>query len=374
VCPRGAQVLPYARRLGDGAAGEWALERDRRPDALDLTSTNPSAHGLTSPQVGECLARAARRGAYQPDPRGPLAAREALAARFGRSPDRYWLTASTSEAYAWLFQLLTVPGEAVAAPQPGYPLIEPLARLAGVGVRDYWYHYLDHDGWVLDAATLDPRGPVRAVVAVNPGNPTGCWAPLDGIGQRALSAGAALVVDQVFQPFALDAEAPAGTSPPEECLVFTLDGVSKRLAAPGVKLGWIALDAPPETAALVAPALDRVADCYLSASQAAAEALPDLLGLEEQTVTRVRERTRGNLAELRRRWPGRVRRAEAGWTAVADAPAPEPGLAVRLLREAGLAVHPGWFYGVPGDKALVLSLLPAPAEFAAGLDALAAAL
>jgi aspartate/methionine/tyrosine aminotransferase len=201
--------------------------------------------------------------------------------------------------------------------------------------------------------------------------------------EAAARAGAAAVVDQVFWPFALDTAPPPAPPPPAApaatlaerhgVLAFTLDGVSKRLAAPGVKLGWIRLDGPETQAREAADQLDRIADVYLSVSAASAAALPALLGLEEETVGRARHRTWGNLEELRRRWPGRVRRCGAGWVAVVDAPRTEGDLALRLLRDCGLAVHPGWFYGVPGDSALVVSLLPRPEEFAAGAGALAAA-
>jgi aspartate/methionine/tyrosine aminotransferase len=353
--------------LGPGSLNAWSQARAANPEAADLTDTNPARHGLTSPKVAECLARAAGRIACDPDPRGDRRARAALAERFGGSPKDYWLTASTSEAYAWLFQLLTAPGEAVAAPLPGYPLIEPLAALAATAVRPYWFHYLDKDGWVLDRATLDDAvqgrpgsAPAKAVVAVSPGNPTGAWAPLEEIAQAA--AGLPLIVDQVFAPFALEAETPPPKS--AETLAFTLDGVSKRLAAPGVKIGWIRLDGPPGAKGEAAEALDRVADSYLSVSAVAAAALPELLELEAETVAQARHRALANLEVLRRQWPGRVRRCQAGWVAVIDAPVAEADLALRLLRHHSLAVHPGWFYSIPGPKALVVSLLPAEPVFA----------
>ncbi|MDR2252323.1 MAG: pyridoxal phosphate-dependent aminotransferase [Bifidobacteriaceae bacterium] len=401
--------------MGPGTPNAWARERERRPDALDLTDTNPASHGLTLPEVGECLARAARDARHRPDPRGPRAAREALAARFGGGPEEYWLTASTSEAYSWLFQLLAAPGEPIAAPQPSYPLLEPLAQLAGLDVRSYWTHHLDPDGWVLDGATLTAAvrpgaASARAVVVVSPGNPTGAFSPLGVIAEVAGTV--PLIVDQVFEPFRLDAPAaapqpsrvgpaagaagfdPVGSrgsqplgsmgpaavaapldaaaalgEPPPGCVWFVLDGVSKRLAAPGAKIGWIRVIAGASVQPEVGEALDRVADSYLSVSAASTAALPALLELEGEAVRVARHRALGNLTELRKRWPWRVRRCEAGWVAMVDAPARGPragdeDLATWLLRERGLAVHPGWFYGVPGERALVLSLLGRPQAFA----------
>ncbi|MCL2464370.1 MAG: aminotransferase class I/II-fold pyridoxal phosphate-dependent enzyme, partial [Micrococcales bacterium] len=152
-------------------------------DVLDLTDSNPTRHGLTHPGVLAAVARAtARSGRYDPDPRGPREAREALAARYGGAPDHYFLTASTSEAYSHLLTLLADAGDAAAVPVPGYPLVDPLARLADVRTAAYPVHYLHPYGWTTDTAALARvarRDEVRAVVVVNPGNPTGAYLAAD---------------------------------------------------------------------------------------------------------------------------------------------------------------------------------------------------
>ncbi|NTV72701.1 MAG: hypothetical protein HGA66_00630 [Holophaga sp.] len=60
-------------------------------------------------------------------------------------------------------------------------------------------------------------------------------------------------------------------------------------------------------------------------------------------------------------------RVEGGWSAILRAPALEPGddLALRILRDAGVLIHPGHFFDLPGDGYLVCSLLPA--EFPEGI-------
>src|SRR5690606_32046792 len=124
--------------------------------------------GLTHVGVPAAVERHVRgSGRYLPHPRGPLTAREALAEQYGGDPDDYWLTSSTSQAYAWLMALLADPGQAVAMPGPGYPLIPPIARLSGVRTPEYRYHYAHPHGWILDHASLaeaanDPG--LRAVV------------------------------------------------------------------------------------------------------------------------------------------------------------------------------------------------------------------
>jgi len=369
----------------------------------------------------EAVARAAREAVvYDPDPRGAVAAREALAEFFGGSAEDYWLTASTSEAYSWVFRLMGEPGDVVVAPAPGYPLVEPLARHVGLGVEPYWSHYLEPDGWVVDGETLaralrEPR--VRALVAVNPGNPTGAY--VSGEAREAMVAaaadrGIALVADEVFHPFVLDAggetasrpargtrdepatlhvggEAtarPAGKTrsipalrgpsegpPPSfgaesRCITFTLSGVSKILAAPQLKLGWIRLSGPPEPTAPIRAKLDAIADLFLPVSAPVAAALPELLTLVPQVTQAIRARLTANLDTARRLLAGpswRVRRCDGGWAAVIDARGwgqEDQELAIVLMERAGLAAHPGWFYDLPDPGSLVISLLPRPEAFA----------
>jgi aspartate/methionine/tyrosine aminotransferase len=371
---------------------------------VDLADANPTRHGLTLPAVAEVWAEAARRSQrYDPDPRGPVAAREALAAHFGGGPDDYWLTASTSEAYAWLGALLADPGDALAIPAPGYPLIEPLARYGALTTRAYPLHYLHPYGWSLDpgglvAATAAPA--VRAVVAVNPGNPTGAYtsaAERAALVETCRRGGLSLVADEVFWPFAIDwalpepsapepggaAAAPPPASParPERLagepgvLTFALDGLSKRLCAPQAKVAWIRLSGPAAAVAAARPLLDQIADAFLPVNGAAGLALPGWLALADAAAAAVQERLRANLACLRARLDGdwaRVRRCDGGWTALVDLPQTVPDPALSLLADQQVAVHPGWFYDLPDPGCVALSLLPAPEVFAAGCDKLAA--
>ncbi|HWN40587.1 MAG TPA: pyridoxal phosphate-dependent aminotransferase, partial [Thermoanaerobaculia bacterium] len=101
--------------------------KERGLPILDLTETNPTRVGIPYPE--EELAEILRRGAdpaYEPHPRGTLAAREALAASLSNpgdtvSPDDLILTASTSESYSFLFKLFGDPGDEVLTTAPSYP-------------------------------------------------------------------------------------------------------------------------------------------------------------------------------------------------------------------------------------------------------------
>jgi len=364
-----------ARRAGaDEPLNAFARARAQAGEVVDLSDANPTHHGLTHPRLVEVLAASLDQASmYEPDPRGPVAAREALAARYGGGPDDYWMTASTSQAYTWLLTLTCDPGEAVAVPVPGYPLVEPLARFAGVRTVGYPLFYVHPHGWSVDTDALaavlaDPD--VRALVVVSPGNPTGAYlepTTADVIADLCARHQVTIIADEVFAPFWLDRGSPAPTlADTAGVTVAVLDGLSKSLAAPQLKVAWLRLSGGDEP---LAQALDAVADAYLSLSAPVAAAVPDLLDLLDDQVPQVRARLAANLATARTVLdaPCRVRRTDGGWNVLVDVPrtCDDDTLTTRLL-DAGLCAHPGWLYDLADPGTLSLSLLPDPDSFADG--------
>jgi hypothetical protein len=292
---------------------------------------------------------------------------------------RVVLTASTSEAYAFLFKLLCEPGDEVLVPSPGYPLFDFLAALESVRVRSY---ALAHDGeWHLDlaslAAAVGPR--TRAVVTVNPNNPTGAFLKRDELrALEALCAGRALalVSDEVFAdfPFRDDPRRQASVARDGPALAFALGGLSKSCALPQLKLAWIAVTGPERERTEALARLEVIADTYLSVSTPVQVAAPELLARREELQAPVRERVRANLALLRSRIPSdssaSLLEPEGGWYAVLRVPAtiPEEERVVRLLEAHDVLVHPGYFFDFPSEAFLVASLLTPPRAFAAGID------
>ena len=125
----------------------------RGVELLNMSDSNPTRHGLSPCGVIGALADA-RCLAYRPDPRGLESARSALAGRFGGEAASYFLSASTSEAYAWIFKLLCDPGDAVLVPKPGYPLFDSLAGLESVRAVPYRLEYRHPEGWSVDLEDL----------------------------------------------------------------------------------------------------------------------------------------------------------------------------------------------------------------------------
>ncbi len=379
-----------SRRLpSDFAPNAWSrlLEEQRAAGEplLDLTETNPTRVGLggAGPEEMAALAREEAER-YEPDPRGRLAAREAVATYYGErgtpvDPGSMVLTAGTSESYAHLFRLLADPGDAFLVPAPSYPLFEPLAALEGVHLRSY---RLAYDGdWHLDLPSLEQAfaADVRGVIVVQPNHPTGSC--LDAAERAALERlcgrhGAAVVADEVFADFAwpgvprLPSFIGAARVP-----TFVLSGLSKVCGMPQLKLGWIVAGGPEAARAEALRGLEWIADLFLSVSTPVQVALPDLLAARHAFQWRVRDRVktnRGRLDALVARRPElAVLRAQGGWVAVLRVPRlrSEEAWALGLLRR-GVAVHPGHFYDFAGEGYLVLSLIPEPAVFDEALQRL----
>ena len=347
----------------------------------DLTISNPTRVGLSYPDrlLDPLAAPAALH--YDPAPFGVPAAREAVAAHLaGRgvrvAADRVIVTASTSEAYSLLFKLLCDPADLVLVPQPSYPLFEHLTRLDGVVASAYALEY--HGRWELNLDSLhravEPRA--RAILLVNPNNPTGSFvrpAELAAVCETAARHELAIISDEVFDVYPLE-ERETGRSGAlvveRDVLTFTLGGLSKSAALPQLKLGWI-LVGGPET--LVRRALDRlelVCDSYLSVATPVQLAVGTLLERTVPLADQIRHRVQANYATLRslvRRFPAcGVLHAEAGWYAVVQVPATrsEEALVIDLIERDGVLVHPGYFFDFPREAFLIVSLLPEPGVFA----------
>lgn len=357
---------------------------------LDLTETNPTRAGLRCPEgLLDLLGKSTGRR-YDPAPLGIEPARLAVAADFERRgakvpPERIILTASTSEAYGFLFKLLCDPGDEILVPRPGYPLFEFLAALDTVQVRGYPLH---HDGsWCVDVDALrnavTPR--TRAIVVVSPGNPTGAYltkAELEALETLAAERDIALICDEVFSDFVLagDPRRPPSLVHDGPALAFTLGGLSKSCGLPQLKLAWTAVSGPAERRREALERLEVVADTYLSVSTPVQVAAPEILARVEELQAPIRDRTRLNLERLRARLDVRsvasLLEPEGGWAAVLRVPATlsEEERVARLLEEQDVLVHPGYFFDFPQEAYLVVSLLPDPIAFEEGVERLLASL
>jgi aspartate/methionine/tyrosine aminotransferase len=347
--------LPHELRP-NALAELLAAKRAAEMPILDLTESNPTRAGIEYPPGFLAALADDRALSYEPEPFGLPAARQLIAREFHTSADRVIMTASTSEAYSWLFKLLCDPGDEVLAPRPSYPLFEYLARLESVDVRRYSLFH-DH-GWFIDFHTLaqaiNPR--TRAIILVNPNNPTGHFIrrhELDELTSLCARHDLAIISDEVFSDYPIN---PAPDSVPtlEGIADFTLNGLSKLVGLPQMKLAWIIAKRP-------VPELEIIADTYLSVGTPVQVALPALLELRGPIQRQIMERVRKNLRLL-----DRTLHVEAGWYAIIQV-MDEEETALGLLRNHNVLVQPGYFYDFERSGYLVVSLLTRPEVFEEGI-------
>jgi alanine-synthesizing transaminase len=372
-----------------GESGFAAAIREARAAGrglVDLTVSNPTVCGFDY-DVAAILRALGGEAAltYDPDPRGMRSAREAVAGYYTGhwadvDPDAVVLTTSTSEGYGYVFRLLCDAGDEVLVAQPSYPLFDFLADLEDVRLRAYplFYDY----GWWIDFAELERRiGPrTRAIVVVHPNNPTG---HATGAAERrklediCARHGMALIVDEVFLDYPLG-EATTETRlesfavGPHPVLTFVLSGMSKIAGLPQMKVGWIVGLGPEEVRRQAMGRLEVIADTFLSMNAPAQLALPVWLAGRGEIQRQILERVRGNLKLAMRRGL-EVLQVEAGWSAILRLPQ-RPGndeVAEELLRDVGVVVHPGSFYGIAETGRVVVSLIGRAEEFSVGMGQIA---
>lgn len=361
------------------------LERLRAAGSpiLDLTRSNPTECGFAQDERIIASAFAAQgMGRYSPDAKGLPSARAAVCGyyrdqhRVSLSNDDFLLTAGTSEAYSFLFRLLCNPGDHILIPAPGYPLFEFLADLCDVELVRFPLVY-DH-GWQIDFTALAAAATqrTRAVIVVHPNNPTGHYVSgreRERLAEFCAGLGIALIADEVFLDFSLrDGEVARSFADSTSVLTFTLSGLSKICGMPQMKLAWIAVSGPESQKSEAMARLEVISDAYLSVGAPVQLAAPALLQMRGGFHNPLIERVRANLAELDRQLASQTScerlECEAGWTAVLRVPAlqSDEDLAIALLNDGGVYVHPGHFYDFARPGNLVLSLIVPPDDFAEG--------
>jgi alanine-synthesizing transaminase len=389
----------------------WNLAANRLSEALaqhlaagkrlyDLSASNPTEVGFS--QDREAILHAlcdASALTYVPDPKGLLRARQGVADYYAERGDEVAveniiLTASTSEAYSFVFRTLCDPGDELLVPAPSYPLFGFLADIHDVRLAHYPLIY-DH-GWQIDFPALEKAitARTRGIIVVNPNNPTGHFVKpeeLTALNEICVSRNMALIADEVFLDFAHadsngrrdpgrmmarprtgNGQKPTSLAVNGGALTFTMSGLSKISGLPQMKAAWLVASGPDPLKKTALERIEVIADTYLSMNAPIQLALPSFLeqrhGFQKQVLTRVRR----NVGELDRQLMMRKTcsrlEIEGGWYAVVRVPATrsDDDLAVDLLTKKGIYVHPGHFYDFATDGYLIVSLIIPEREFAEG--------
>jgi alanine-synthesizing transaminase len=354
-------------------------------EILDLTISNPTRAGLVyDPAAIRDSLLSERALDYDPQPKGLLPAREAVAKYYAErgeqvDAERLFLTSGTSEGYSYLFRLLANPDDEILIPAPSYPLFEFLADLDDVKLVPYPLIY-DHS-WQMDfhslANAISPRS--RAVVLLNPNNPTGSYVSAkerETLNEICYQHRLALIVDEVFLDYSHDGKRRSTFASNQEVLTFTLSGLSKICALPQMKLAWIAASGPNGDRTEAEQRLEVIADSYLSVGAPVQWAAASLLMQKEDIQQQLVDRIAANLLELDRQLdserPCTRLRVDGGWYAILRVPVTQSDeeLAIKLLQQHRVLVHPGHFYDFPTDGYVVISLIGPKADFRQGISRL----
>ncbi|MBN1983886.1 MAG: pyridoxal phosphate-dependent aminotransferase [Chitinivibrionales bacterium] len=364
-------------------------------EIVDLTISNPTHAQFDYDEKSIVKALTDNQAAvrYEPTPNGQASARQAIA-------DYYWrrsnwrvewrdllLTASTSEAYSYIFKLIANPGDEILIPQPSYPLFEFLIQLEALQYYTYPLVF-SQGGWKIDFPKLINciSTKTKAIILVNPNNPTGSyvkrheWEKLLAL---CRDYSLSLIIDEVFFDYRATATTIANQYPcfgKAENLTFILNGFSKILALPNLKLGWIMMNGPVEIVEQARQRLELIADTYLSVSmpvQYGTEALfRTQAAIQGQIQNRLDENERFLIESFRDSALCTPLPREGGWYAVCETfgSMTDEAFALILLGDYQLYVHPGYFYNFHDRHYVVISLLTPKSQFRRGIQKLLSAL
>jgi aspartate/methionine/tyrosine aminotransferase len=352
---------------------------------LDLTASNPTTVGFAwqAEQLWHTLEHA-EAVHYAPEPFGLREARASIAQDlraqgFEVPVAQIMLTASTSEAYGYLFKLLCDPGDVVLVPTPSYPLLDVVSKLEGVRLQPYRLRY---DGeWHVDPSVLAlaKQSDARAIVTVHPNNPTGSFLKASELSLLA-ECGLPILSDEVFAEYPLthDPRRVKSALEAQDVPVFRLSGLSKSLALPQLKLAYTAFTGPRDFVEAARVRLEHIADTYLSPSTPVQLALGALLAHGPRVRREIARRCQHNLQTLKAcvgtSSPLTLLRVEGGFYAIVRLPEvlDEEQWALTLLAEDDVITQPGYFYDLAPGAHLVLSLITPEDTFRAGVERLCA--
>ncbi|MCH6231307.1 pyridoxal phosphate-dependent aminotransferase [Microbacterium sp. CFH 31415] len=240
--------------------GQALVEADRLEDEghtiLKLNTGNPAVFGFEAPfQIVRDMLEAVPHAHGYSDSRGIMSARRAVVYRYEQDPtfpafgpDDVYLGNGVSELITMVMQALLDEGDEVLIPAPDYPLWTAMTSLGG-GTP---VHYLadEQNGWQPDLddirAKVTPR--TKAIVVINPNNPTGAVYSrevLEGMAEIARENSLLVLSDEIYDRILFDdaTHIPMASVAPD-LLVLTFNGLSKTYRVAGYRSGWLVITGP----------------------------------------------------------------------------------------------------------------------------------
>jgi alanine-synthesizing transaminase len=274
-------VLRRARQLE--AQGHQILKLNLgNPAPFGLAAADAVIHGVVE-NIGEAQGYS--------DARGIHPARLAVAQHYthrgvpGLSPDDVFIGNGVSELIAMALQALLDNGDEVLIPSPDYPLWTGAVSLCGG--RAVHYRCDEEAGWAPDldhvAAQITDR--TRALVIINPNNPTGAVYSrpvLEGLLDLARKHHLLVLSDEIYDQILYDGavhECAAALAP--DLMVLTLGGLSKTYRLAGFRSGWLVISGPTQDSQDYLEGLELLASMRLCANVPAQYAIQTALGGDE---------------------------------------------------------------------------------------------
>jgi hypothetical protein len=256
----------------------------------------------------------------------------------------------------------------VIVPQPSYPLLDFLCQINDVKLLQY---RLAYDGeWHIDFESLQSAftSRTRAIILVHPNNPTGSYLKqneFERVCALAAEHNCAIIADEVFQPYSFshDTRRASILASQSSVLLFSLNGISKLLGLPQLKLSWIVVSGHPKQITKALNRLDIIADTFLSVNTPIQTAIPKLLCFASDIENQIRLRVQTNYKLLQKIFAGSntsIFQIEGGWYAILQLPQihSDDQWAEEIFTHQNVIVQPGHYYGIEQKSCIVLSLLP----------------
>ncbi len=355
----------------------------RGGELIDLTVSNPTKVNFQYPESDILGALSNHQSLiYEPNPKGLNSARECVSGYysslgFSVSVDDIFLTSGTSEGYSYIIKLLCNPGDEILIPAPSYPLLDFIASLELVQVIPYCLEEKDYS-WRFNSRNIENlvNDKTKLLLFVQPNNPTGnilSQEEIDDLLYFCEKHKLVLVIDEVFRDYLFSNKVPqllhSSTIP-----IFTLNGISKTLALPQLKLSWIVCSSPENMKKELYEGLEIIADTYLSVNTPVQVALPSLFQQKDIIQKEILDRLRNNLDYAIRRFSNCpdliLYKPDGGWYIVIKilrTDKTDENIVIDLLNAKGVFVHPGNMFRFLDDNYLVISMLAEEKIFQEGI-------
>uniref|UniRef100_A0A832G5X4 alanine transaminase n=1 Tax=Ignavibacterium album TaxID=591197 RepID=A0A832G5X4_9BACT len=280
-----------------------------------------------------------------------------------------FVTTGASEAIDICLTALVNDGENVLTPTPGYPLYTAIASKLQMMENPYYLN--EENGWLPDIDDIKSKinDKTRAIILINPNNPTGSLYTEDNLRQivdLALEHNLVIFADEIYDKLLFDGKkhiSIASLNKDVSCITF--GGLSKNYMVPGFRIGWGIVSGRKEVLSEYIEAINKILRARLSANHPEQYGIkPSLEGSQEHLVIAMEKLTRRRdlTVEMLNSIPGiSCVKPEGAFYAFPrlHMKQPDSHFVSELIKETGVVVVPGSGFGqVPGTQHFRVVFLP----------------